>query len=172
MAYRAALKAAQRRTVGERPIDPRQVRILLVMPDDEELLRAAWRFALQIDVPRTNLTPVIFGERVIYSPDAFAGAVDVVTEKDLTWRKLPNKKVLEAFWNPPPHVAIDLSVPFSSAAGYLAGGSSAHFRVGIYDKAAEPFYDFLLAPTQSFDTALIALRGYLESIEPRVIAFT
>lgn len=172
MAYRAALKAERRRFVGERPEDPRQSRILLVLPDDEELLRAAWRFALQIDVPRPNLSPVVLGERVSYAPDAFAGAVDVITQKDLTWWNLPRKKVLEAFWNPHPHVAIDFSVPFSSASAYLAGGSPAHFRVGLYDKAAEPFYDFLLAPTQSFDTALIALRGYLDSIEPRVIAFT
>ena len=39
MAYRAALKAAQRRTVSPWPSDPRDVRILLVLPDDVEMLQ-------------------------------------------------------------------------------------------------------------------------------------
>jgi len=171
MAYRAALKAAQRRTVSAWPSDPRDVRILLILPDDVEMLRAAWRFALKIDVPRSNLAAVVLGERVSYSPDAFAGAVDVITEKDLDWRRLPNKKVLQAFWNPHPHVVIDFTSPFSAASAFLAGASPAHFRVGLYDKAAEPFFDFLLAPMESFEAALRTLRGYLESIEPPAIAF-
>ena len=171
MAYRAALKATRRRAVHEWPTDPHQARILLLLPEDEQLLRAAWKFALQIDVPPASLAPVVLGERVSYSPDAFAGAVDTITENDLDWRKLPNKKVIEAFWNPHPHVAIDLSSPFSVASAYLAGASSARCRVGLYDKAAEPFYDFLLAPMESFDGALHALCGYLASIEPPLIAF-
>lgn len=172
LGYRAALNATQRRSPGERPLDPHQARILLLLPDDEEFLRAAWRFALEIDVPRGSLAPVVFGEQVRYSPDAFAGGVDVVTPKDLDWQLLPSKRVVEAFWNPYPHVAIDLTSPFTAASGYLAGASPAHFRVGLYDKAAEPFYDFLIAPTDSFDGALRTLKGYLQSIEPPVIAFT
>ncbi len=171
LAYRAALKAERNRLIGEWPTDPHEARILLVLPDDESMLRAAWKFALQIDIPRTNLIPVVLGEQVRYAPDSFAGAVDVISDKDRDWRKLPGKKAQEAFWNPHPHVAIDLSSPFSSAAGFLAGASPAHFRFGLYDKAAEPFYDVLLAPTDSFESALVALRGYLESIEPPVIAF-
>ena len=171
MAYRAALKATQRRTVSPWPSDPRDVRILLVLPDDVEMLRAAWRFALEIDVPRSNIAPVVLGEQVSYSPDAFAGAVDIITDRDLNWRRLPTKKVLQAFWNPRPHVAIDFTLPFSAASAYLTGASPAHFRVGLYDKAAEPFFDFLLAPMESFEAALRSLRGYLESIDPPAIAF-
>ncbi|MCH7639408.1 MAG: hypothetical protein IH855_08105 [Bacteroidetes bacterium] len=171
MAYRAALKATQRRTVAAWPSDPHEVRILLILPDGEESLRAAWRFALEIDVPRSNIAPVVLGERLNYSPDAFAGAVDIITKKDLDWRRLPNKKVLQAFWSPHPHVAIDFTSPFSAASAYLAGASTAHFRIGLYDKAAEPFFDFLIAPTESFEAALRALRGYLESIDPPAIAF-
>ena len=135
-------------------------------------MRVAWQFIRAIDAPRGRIQPVSLYGRVPYVPDAFAGGVYQVEEQKLDWRGLPPSKVTAAVWGRQPHVALDLSASFDLAAAYLVGASPARLRVGLHTPEAEPFFDFLIAPTHGSRVALRALRNYLAALDPPAVAFT
>lgn len=171
MGLRAAKAAISSRIEPKASFDVHHRTVLVVLPDDELNAKAAWRLILDIDVPRTKLIPVAIGERVSYAPDAFAGGVRVITPKELDWKGLPRKTVLEEIWSKEPNVAIDFSHPFNLAASYLCGASPARFRIALHNEAAEEFNDILLSPQSDLGTAFDAMKSYLEAVEPPVISF-
>lgn len=170
-AYGIAKSAVRSRSTVAAPLDPHQARVLVVLPTDEYHSRAAWKFILEVETPRQHIQPVVFGERVSYAPDAFAGRVKTITPRQQDWRRLPEKDVVSELWGREPHVAIDFSYPFSLASAYLCGASPALFRIALYSEDAEPFYDFLLAPQQDLSAAYDAMKSYLKAVEPPVLAF-
>ena len=171
LGYRAALRAARGRqpVIETRPLVER--RVLALLPPEERDLRAAWRFLKTVDVPRSRMVVAVTAGAVAYAPDAFAGSVATVGDKERDWRGLPRRALAQKLWAPGPHVALDLSPAFDLTAAYLVGASPARFRIGLYSEAGEPFYDLLLAPTEGYEAALGALRGYLDAIEPPVLPF-
>ena len=146
--------------------------MLIVLPQEEEEVRIAWKLVKAIDAPRGRVMPVSLHGRVPYVPDAFAGAVFQVEESKLDWRGLPKKVVSDAVWTRRPNVAIDLSSSFDLAAAYLVGASSAALRVALHNPQAEPFFDLLIAPTHGYRVAVGALRHYLAALEPPALAFS
>ena len=171
LGYRAALAAVRSRTPASGPGGLLSRRVLVLLPPEEEDLRAAWRFVQSLDEPPAHLVPALTTGRVAYVPDAFAGHVFSAGEKGLDWRGLPTPAVREALWTPPPYVALDLNPAFDLAASYLVGASPARFRVGLYSEEREPFYDLMIRSKGGYDEALAALRGYLAAFEPPVVAF-
>jgi hypothetical protein len=171
LGYRAALAAVRRRTPVVGPGALLSRRVLVLLPPQEDDLRAAWRFVQALDEPAAHLVPALTSGRVPYVPDAFAGHAVAVGEEGLDWRGLPTRAVRERLWTPPPQVALDLNPAFDLAAAYLVGASPAGFRAGLYGAEREPFYDLLLRPTDGYAAALDALRGYLTAVEPPVVAF-
>jgi hypothetical protein len=171
LGYRAALRAARRRTPTSAPGRLLSRRVLILLPPKEDDLRAAWRFVQALDEPPAHLVPALTVGRVPYAPDAFAGHVQTVGEQERDWLGIPARSARERLWTPPPQVALDLNPSFDLAAAYLVGASPARFRAGLYGEEREPFYDLLIRPKEGYAAALEALRGYLAAIEPPVVAF-
>jgi len=171
LAYRHACKAVLHRAVPEWPERPQDRRVLVLLPEAEADLRAAWAFVKTLDLHPTHLIPVSLRDGVAYVPDAFAGAVFTVGTKQRDWRGLPQKVISDALWTQRPHVALDLSPGFDLAAAYLVGASPARFRVGFFSDEGEPFYDFMIAQTDGYASAVESLRTYLASVVPPVLAF-
>ncbi|GAB5535672.1 MAG: hypothetical protein Rubg2KO_19210 [Rubricoccaceae bacterium] len=166
---RRALKAAVRsRTARGMSSDPSGRSVLILLPDDEDGLRATWPFVEALDVPMKNLTCVVVSERVAYAPDQFAGSVQRITRADLDWRGLPRAEVLASLHGTA-DVAINLADPNDLAATFLIGTSSAAVRIGQHGPATEPFYDLMLAGAQSASELVGALRRALARIEPPIL---
>ena len=169
---RRALQAAVRsRTARPLPPRPASRSVLILLPEDEEGLRATWTFIGALDVPLSNLTCVVLSERVAYVPDRFAGSVQRIAPADLDWRGLPRAEVLAPLRGLA-DVAINLVAPNDLAAAFVVGTSSAAVRIGQYGPDAEPFYDLMLAGTQSASELVGALRRALARIVPPILSFS
>lgn len=169
LAHHAALRAARQRSVVGRP--PLDAKVLMLLPHDEERLRAAWRFIQSLDDPKRSLVLVLTDERVPYTPDAFAAAVHTVGKAARDWRGLPGPSVLAQVWSAPLRLALDLTPDFDLASAYLVGASPASFRAGLYSAEREPFCDLLVRSQGGYEAALQALRSYLGTVEPPVLSF-
>jgi len=169
---RRALQAAVRsRTARALPPNPSARSVLILLPDDEDGLRATWPFVEALDVPMKNLTCVVVSERVAYAPDSFAGSVQRITPADLDWRGLPRAEVLAPLQGTA-DVAINLANPAELVATFLVGTSSAAVRIGQHAPDAEPYYDLMLAGTQSASELVGALRRALARIEPPILSLS
>ncbi|MEM8602172.1 MAG: hypothetical protein AAGF99_19830 [Bacteroidota bacterium] len=171
-AYRAASAAAERRQPVTWSGHPAARKVLVVLPDEDDAVRSVWRFLKRLDLPSANVIPVSRGGHVVYAPDDFIGRVRVLQKAD--YRRitgLPKAAQAAAIWAEAPEVALSLRHPFDLNAAYLVGAAPARFRIGFHDPLAEPFFDFMLAPTADLDAALVALERYLASVSPPVLAF-
>lgn len=171
-AYRTATSATKQRAAATWSGHPAARKVLVVLPDEDNAVRSVWRFLKRLDMPSANVIPVSRGGHVIYAPDDFIGRVRVLQKSD--YRRLtglPKGAQAETIWSEAPEVALSLRPPFDLNAAYLVGASPARFRIGFYDPLAEPFFDFMLAPTSNLDSALGALERYLRSVTPTVLSF-
>mgnify|MGYP006879643244 CR=1 FL=1 len=167
--WRRALQAAVRsRSARTLPSNPPARSVLILLPDDEEGLLATWPFVDALRVPMKNLTCVVVSERVAYAPDKFAGSVQRITPADLDWRGLPRAEVFAPLHGTA-DVAINLADPNELVATFLVGTSSAAIRIGQHGPGTEPFYDLMLAGTQSASELVGALRRALAQIEPPIL---
>ena len=166
---RRALQAAVRsRTARSMPPTPSARSVLVLLPEDEDGLRATWPFVEALDVPITSITCVVVSERVAYAPDRFAGSVQRIAPTDLDWRGVPRAEVLAPLQGTA-DVAINLADPDALAATFLVGTSSAAVRIGQHGPTSEPYYDLMLAGTQSASELVGALRRALARIEPPIL---
>ena len=166
-ALRAAHRAASERRVFPPEARPESRRLFAVLPVVEEggggEQREAWAFLSRLPLAPGHIVPVVFG-RDEGTPDAFAGSVLHVTDKDLDWRRLPRTVVAEALWSQRPDVALDLTGGFHVGAAFLVGGSPAAVRVGLDPSPeAAPFYDLVVTGGPE------GLRRALAQIEPPVL---
>ncbi len=170
LARRSALKLAERRTVRPWASDPAQRRVLVVLPEQEIEAREVWRFIKTLGISPRQITPVVPSSLVSYAPADFIGRVKRMDEKALNLLGLARQEFAADLWNTEPDLAFCLTPTFDLAAATLIGASPAAFRVGLYDKTAEPFFDLMVAGGDSFNGTLLALRKTLASIEPPVLA--
>ncbi|MEO0560401.1 MAG: hypothetical protein AAF170_19715 [Bacteroidota bacterium] len=168
MGRRALHAAVRSRTARTLPANPASRSVLVLLPDDEAGLRATWPFVETLDLPLSNLTCVVVSERVAYAPDRFAGSVQRIAPGDLDWRGLPRAEALAPLQGTA-DVAINLSDPDGLAAAFLVGTSSAAIRIGQHSDTAEPFYDLMLAGTESASELVEALRRALARIAPSIL---
>ena len=169
--YRQALKAVRQRTAPPWPDRPQDRKLLVLLPYEEEDTRAAWGLIKTLDIPTSHVIPVSLSDAVPYVPDAYAGAVFKVEEKLRDWRGIPKRIITDAIWTQRPHVALDLSPGFDLGAAYLVGASTAQFRIGLFSEEGEPFYDFMIAESAGYASAIAAMRQHLTAILPPVLAF-
>jgi hypothetical protein len=166
-ALRAARRAAASRRVFPPEARPEDRRLFAVLPrvteTDRDAQREAWQFLSGLPLAPSRIVPVVFG-RDEGAPDAFAGSVLHVSEKDVDWRGLPKRVVAEALWSQRPDVALDLTGAGDVGAAYLVGGSPAAVRVGSDPSPeAAAFYDLVVTGGPA------ALRRALSQIEPPVL---
>ncbi|MEL7360820.1 MAG: hypothetical protein AAFN13_01995 [Bacteroidota bacterium] len=171
-AYRIASAAADKRNAVAWSGHPAARKVLVVLPDEDDAVRSVWRFLKRLDVPSANVIPVSRGGHVVYAPDDFIGRVRVLQPNE--YRRvtgLPKAAQAASLWAEGPEVALSLRHPFDLNAAFLVGASPASFRIGFHDPLAEPFFDFMLAPTSDLDAALAALERYLVGVSPPVLSF-
>ncbi len=168
-----AWQAARRATRHRKPLElsPRLYdrRLLVVLPGGAEEQRDAWRLVRALDLDPRHVLAITLGGPLAHVPDAFAGNARVFGSDALDWRGLPGRVATATVWGWKPDVAVDLSRPFSLAAAYLVGGSSAAIRAGYLDSRSEPFLDLLFSPRESAPAE--GLTRYLASMEPAVLPF-
>ena len=148
-----------------------QRRVLLVLPDDEPGQRATWDLVGRLDVPPGQVGPVVVGESIGYAPDAFAGAVRLVSPDERDWRGLPKAPVRRDVWLEGPDVALNLAEPGDLAAALLVGASPAAVRVGRHRPDREAFYDLMVQGAGSSVEAVEALGRLLRQLDPPVLPF-
>ena len=168
MGRRALQNALRSRSARPLPFDLGKRSVLILLPSDEDGLRATWTFVEALQVPMHQLTCVVLSERVAYAPDKFAGSVKRVLPTDLDWRGVPRAEVLVGLQGSA-DVAINLAQPTDLAAAFLIGTSSAAVRIGQYGADAEPFYDLMLAGADSAGELVGALQRALERIDPPIL---
>ena len=176
---RAALAA---RRPGPLPADPRQRRVLLVLPPADEAgdaggspvgggaRRAAWALIDALDLPDRQLVPVVVGERLGPLPDRFAGAVRLVGPDDHDWRRLPSRPARRAVWSAAPDVAVHLAGSDLGPA-LIVGASPAAVRVGVHAPEREAFYDLMVQPEPDPAQTVAALGRLLRALRPAVLPF-
>jgi len=169
LAWRAARRAVRHRSAVE--LSPRLYdrRLLVVLPAGADAQRDAWRLVRALDLDPRHVMAFTLGSPLAHVPDSFAGNAKVFGPNALDWRGLPTRVTTAGVWGWKPDVAVDLSRPFSLAAAYLVGGSSAAIRAGYFDRRSEPFLDLLYAPGDASPAA--GLTRYLSSIQPPVLPF-
>ena len=168
MGRRALAAAVQSRTARPMPANPSERSVLILLPEDEEGLRATWPFVEALDLPLKNLTCVVLSERVAYAPDRFAGSVQRLPAADLDWRGLPRAETLVSLQRGA-DVAINLAAADHLAAAFLVGTSSAAVRIGPHQPDTEPYYDLMLAGAGSASELVAALRQALSRIDPPIL---
>jgi hypothetical protein len=170
---RLAWHAARRATHDRRPVElsPRLYdrRLLVILPAGAEEQKDAWQLVRALDLDPRHVMAVTLGSPLAHVPDAYAGNVKIFGSNQVDWRGLPNKVTAATVWGWKPDVAIDLSRPFSLAAAYLVGGSSAAIRAGYFDRRSEPFFDLLYSPGDG--APAVGFTRYFSSIEPPVLPF-
>ncbi len=169
LAARQALRLIERRTVRPWAADPGARRALVVLPAAELEAKEAWRFVKALGIPSRQVTPVVPSSLVAYAPADFIGRVKRLDDKALGLLGLPKSAFADGLWEPAPDLAFCLTPEFDLAAATLVGASPAAFRVGLYDEAAEPFFDLMIARGDSFASALGALEQALRKVEPPVV---
>jgi hypothetical protein len=169
LARRSALKQVRGRTAQPWTEDPAARRVLVVLPTGEEA-REAWRFVKALGLPPRQITPVVvaIGE-VTYVPAAYISYVVRMEGDDLNLVGLPKRDFARSVWEAAPDVAFSLAPTFDLASALLVGASPASFRVGLYDREAEPFFDLMIAPGPSSTSMLSAMRDTLRRISPPVL---
>ncbi len=169
MAWGAARRATRHRDPVE--LSPRiyDRRLLVVLPAGAPEQKDAWRLVRMLDLDPRHVLAVTLGAPLAHVPDAFAGNARVFGTDALDWRGLPGRVATATVWGWRPDVAVDLSRPFSLAAAYLVGGSSAAIRAGYFDKRSEPFLDLLYAPGENAPAE--GLARYLATMQPAVLPF-
>ncbi len=166
LARRAVRAAIARRQPGALGGDVRRRRLLIVLPHDARAQRAAWTFVDGLDLPPGQIT-VVAGTSLESEPDAFVGAVQVLGEDALDWRRLPTAAALRRAWDPVPDVAIDLVEPDDDVAALLVGASPAAVRVGLAPDRERAFD--LLVQGGPDGTAVDALGRLLRQIDPPLL---
>ncbi|MEM1043452.1 MAG: hypothetical protein AAGI91_12585 [Bacteroidota bacterium] len=169
LARRSALKLTERRTVRPWNPNPAARRALVVLPAEEIEAKEAWRFLNDLGIPSRQIVPVVPSSLVPYAPADFIGRVKRMDDKALTMLGLPKPAFAGALWQTEPDLAFCLTPEFDLAAATLTGASPAAFRIGLYAEAAEPFFDLMVAPGDSFASTLWALHDTLARIEPPVV---
>lgn len=166
LARRAALAAVAARQPRPLPDRPESRRLLLVLPADEPGQRAAWALVDRLALADDHVFPVVFGDRIAYAPDRFAGGVPVMGSSDLDWRGLVRTSVAEAIWARRPDVALSLADVSDLGAAVLVGASPAAVRIGRYGPDVERFYDLMIA---GGDDAAGAVGRFLAQLDPPVL---
>ncbi len=169
LALAQAARAVRRRTarVWRGPLQAR--RLLVVLPDGEAALHAAWTVVRETGVAPERVVPVALVGPVAYIPDGYVGRVRLLGPGDRNRLGVPRRAIAQAIWVEEPDVAIDLSTRFNAAAAFLVGASPAALRVGFYNARAEPFYDLLVAP--GAEGGADAVGRYLSALDPPALPF-
>lgn len=170
IARHRALKQVRARTVQPWNPSPAARRVLVVLPAGEAAAQEAWRFVKSLKLPPKQIIPVVVSGEVTYVPAEYIRSLMRLEDVDLGRIGLPKIAFAEKVWKQQPEVALCLVPTFDLAAAYLVGASPARFRIGVYDEAAEPFFDLMIAPNDSLASAFVALRETLRRIEPPVLA--
>ncbi len=145
LARRAAFAAVAARRPRVLATRPEARTLLVVLPTDEPGQRAAWSLIVRLDLPDSQVIPVVVGGPVAYAPDRFAGHVEVVGADEYDWRRLPRRAVAERLWARSPDVALNLADTGDLAAAVLVGASPAAVRIGRHDAEVETFYDLMIS---------------------------
>lgn len=143
--------------------------LLVALTSDEAQQRTAWGLLNDLDLPPSEISVVVMGDRVAYAPDAFAGHVKTLGESEQDWRGLPKRSEVEALWARTPDVALHLSDRDDLGAAYLVGASPASVRIGPYDLDNEPFYDLMVFDDGDVASRVAALRHVLSQVTPPVL---
>lgn len=165
---RVAARHVRRRAVRTWEPKPEARRVLVVLPAEEEALKAAWRFVQHLGLDARRVTPVMPAAQIAYAPAEYIGRVKILQRGDLNPLGLPKSKVAAEVWADGPDVALCLAPASDLAAAYLAGASPAAFRIGIHSEGAEDFFDLMTGSAESYEAALAALRQVLERLAPPV----
>lgn len=169
LARRSALKQVQGRTAQPWTKEPAARSVLVVLPTGEQA-REAWRFVKSLGLSPRQITPVVVATgEVTYVPAEYVSYVIRLEEDDLNLVGLPKQDFARRVWETSPDVAFALAPTFDLASALLVGASPAPFRVGLYDEAAEPFFDLMIAPGPSSTSMLAAMRDALQRISPPVL---
>ena len=70
--------------------------------------------------------------------------LDFFTKKDLTWNMIPSNIVVNNFINTPFDILINLHAEKSFPLQYISAMSKSKFRIGVFHKRNEPFFDLLI----------------------------
>ncbi len=77
--------------------------------------------------------------------DQFAKlGLDFFTRKNVNWHMIPSGMVVSNFINKPYDILINLSTAKCFPLHYISALSSASFKIGMFNRRNEPFYDLLL----------------------------
>lgn len=144
-------------------------RLLIVLPSDDAGQRAAWEWVRSLGVSPDLLVPVAFGGAGVGQPDAYAGAVHVLDDPDLDWRRLPTREALARVWAQSPDVALNLADPDDLGAALVVGASPAAVRIGRHRRDREGCYDLMVQGRPDAASAVDALSRLLRQLDPPIL---
>lgn len=170
---RSAWKAVERAVDERKPRSalrsPADRRLLVVLPYPEEEQRTAWTFLRDMAIPVSQMTLVVEGETVFYSPDAAAGRIIRLEKGDLDRKGLPSSKVLTEIRALDHDVTLLLTSNVTPATVLLCGASSALNRIAFYKKELEDYFDLLIEQAGDYTMSIQVLHDVFMRLEPPVI---
>ncbi|MEM0962663.1 MAG: hypothetical protein AAGK21_09030 [Bacteroidota bacterium] len=168
-ALRAVREAVASRHPQPLPADVSSRRVLLILPRDEDGQRATWDFVRSIRLDSRCVIPVGFGSTGVGVPDAFAGAVRILGDDELDWRRLPKPSALESVWTQRPDVVVCVADATDLGVALLAGGSPAAVRLGRHSKDREGCFDLMVRGATDATSAVASMAQLLRQLDPPIL---
>lgn len=169
-----AKQAVSRRMIEPWTLDPKERKVLFVLPGEMAENRAFWQFIGKLQIRPSGLQFVVITPTVVFIPPAYISRSFLLKPEDLTTLGMPKREILDRTWRGKPEMAIDLHTRFNPVSALLVGASSAKFRIGPLSEESDPYYDLMLeydAHSVVDHETLALLEKRLRVLEPRPLVF-